>query len=38
MLRVKLQRQGDDVEQTALFPLIALGPVSAAEPLMRGTQ
>jgi len=38
VLRVKLQRQGDDVEQTALFPLIALGPVSAAEPLMRGTQ
>jgi len=38
VLRVKLQRQGDGVEQTALFPLIALGPVSAAESLMRGTQ
>jgi biopolymer transport protein ExbD len=29
VLRVKLQRHGDAVEQTELFPLIALGPVPA---------
>jgi biopolymer transport protein ExbD len=33
VLRVKLQRHGDVVEQTELFPLIALGPVQA-----RGVQ
>ena len=38
VLRVKLQRAGDDVEPMELFPLIALGPVPAAEPRMRGTQ
>lgn len=38
VLRVKLQRHGDDVEQTELFPLIAIGPVPASEQLMRGTQ
>jgi biopolymer transport protein ExbD len=38
VLRVKLQRHEDDVEQMELFPLIALGPVPAAEPRMRGTQ
>jgi hypothetical protein len=31
VLRVKLQRHGDTVEQTELFPLIALGPVSAQQ-------
>jgi len=29
VLRVKLQRDGDDVESIELFPLIALGPVPA---------
>jgi len=29
VLRVKMQRQGDVVESTELFPLIALGPVPA---------
>ena len=29
-LRVKLQRDGDAVEQMELFPLIALGPVTAS--------
>lgn len=29
VLRVKMQRQGDVVEPTELFPLIALGPVPA---------
>jgi len=36
VLRVKLQRQGDSVEQTELFPLIALGPVPV--PPGRGAQ
>ena len=35
VLRVKLQRQGDAVEQTELFPLIALGPVPTAESRKR---
>jgi len=38
VLRVKLQRYGDDVEQTELFPLIALGPVPAAEQRIRDAQ
>jgi biopolymer transport protein ExbD len=38
VLRVKLQRHGDDMEQTELFPLIALGPVPASEHLIRGAQ
>ena len=38
VLRVKLHRQGDVVEQTELFPLIALGAVPAAEPPGRGAQ
>ena len=38
MLRVKLQRYGDDVEQTELFPLIALGPVPASGQLIRDAQ
>ena len=36
VLRVKLQRHGDAVEQTELFPLIALGPVPAPEQPGRG--
>ena len=38
VLRVKLQRAGDDVEQMELFPLIALGPVPAAKQPGRGAQ
>ena len=38
VLRVKLQRHGDAVEQTELFPLIALGPVPASEQLIRDAQ
>jgi hypothetical protein len=38
VLRVKLQRHGDAVEQAELFPLIALGPVPASEQLIRGAQ
>jgi len=38
VLRVKLQRQGDALEQTELFPLIALGPVQPSDPLKRGAQ
>ena len=38
VLRVKMQRQGDAVEQTELFPLIALGPVSADKPSTRATR
>ena len=38
VLRIRLLREGDVVEQTELFPLIALGPVSAAVPLVQGEQ
>jgi hypothetical protein len=38
VLRVKLQQTGDAVEQTELFPLIALGPVPASRQPMRGAQ
>ena len=38
VLRVKMQRHGDAVEQTELFPLIALGPVPAPEPPGRVVQ
>lgn len=38
VLRVKLQRRGDAVEQRELFPLIALGPVSAPDQPGRGAQ
>ncbi|MCK5382832.1 MAG: hypothetical protein KAJ65_03655, partial [Gammaproteobacteria bacterium] len=38
VLRVKLQRNGDDVEQMELFPLIALGPVPATGQPGRGAQ
>ncbi len=38
VLRVKLQQLGDAVEQTELFPLIALGPVPASGQLIRGAQ
>lgn len=31
VLRVRMQRNGDDVVQTELFPLIALGPVAASK-------
>lgn len=37
-LRVRLQRRGDDVVQTELFPLIALGPVAAARSPGGGAQ
>ncbi|MGB5337640.1 MAG: biopolymer transporter ExbD [Gammaproteobacteria bacterium] len=37
-LRFKLQQGGDAVEQTELFPLIALGPVPASAQLLRGVQ
>jgi biopolymer transport protein ExbD len=30
VLRVRMQRNGDDVVQTELFPLLALGPVAAS--------
>jgi biopolymer transport protein ExbD len=36
VLRVKLQSQGDVIEQQELFPLIALGPVPATD--RQGTQ
>jgi hypothetical protein len=38
VLRVKLHKQGDVVEPTELFPLIALGAVPAPEPPGRGAQ
>ncbi len=38
VLRIKQQRHGDAVEQTELFPLIALGPVATSEQLIRGAQ
>jgi hypothetical protein len=38
VLRVKLHRQGDVVEQMELFPLIALGAVPAPEQSGRGVQ
>lgn len=38
VLRVKLQRHGETLEKTELFPLIALGPVPASEQSKRGTQ
>ena len=38
VLRIRLQRQGDVVEQTELFPLIALGPITVAAPLRQGVQ
>lgn len=38
VLRIKLQPHGDYVEQTELFPLIALGPVPGSEQLIRGAQ
>jgi biopolymer transport protein ExbD len=37
-LRIRLQRHGTGVEQTELFPLIALGPVPALEQPGRGAQ
>ncbi|MGB5304980.1 MAG: biopolymer transporter ExbD [Gammaproteobacteria bacterium] len=37
-LRFKQQQGGDAVEQTELFPLIALGPVPASAQLLRGVQ
>jgi hypothetical protein len=30
VLRVRMQRNGDDVVQTELFPLLALGPIAAS--------
>jgi len=38
VMRVKLQRDGDAVEQMELFPLIAVGPVPASEQLLHGAQ
>ena len=38
VLRVKSLQRGDTVEPAELFPLIALGPVPAAEQTGRGAQ
>jgi biopolymer transport protein ExbD len=38
VLRVRQPQPGGDVEPAELFPLIALGPVQAAEPARRGVQ
>jgi biopolymer transport protein ExbD len=38
VLRVRIQRHGEDVVQTELFPLLALGPVPAARLTDGGTQ
>jgi len=38
VIRIKLQRVGDVVEPTELFPLVALGEVSVAEPRGRGVK
>ena len=37
VLRIRFQPDGDGVEAAELFPLIALGPVAAAEPAGRRT-
>lgn len=38
VLRVRLQRRGDEVETVELFPLLALGPVPATAQQGRGAQ
>jgi len=38
VLRVRVQRHGDDVVQTELFPLLALGPVPASKQAAGGAQ